>query len=210
MQVETYEINETTSDGQTDALDAEAVALIEKMGLAGQRRLVSSDGAKVAVMPYQAMTAEELAVYDLLFPTHDNLGEYSAGPIPMRVLQVAALATEREWFARMEVWHKRTGSAKDDPVLIGVTVQRVPFGAGSAGHWTRESRYLLARWGDALKPYRELLVDAAAIARSRIKSAIVKVRTEIEAAAAIADLVTDSVAVQWSGPNIHGCEPPRE
>lgn len=191
MQVETFEINETTSDGATDKLDGEAVALIERLGLTGQRALVSRAGDRVAVMPYQAMTEEEVAVYSALFPSMTPIGDYAAGPIPTRALQVAALAIEQRWFKRLEVWHKRTGAAKEDPLLVGVKVD-------PAHEFIVRERFLLARWGDALRPYAELVKEAAASARERLRCAVAKARAEIDAGAAMLDHLSDHDAIRWS------------
>ncbi len=205
MQVETYEVNEVTSDGEVDKLDDAAVALITKMGLRGQERLVGAkDDGQVAVLPYQEMTAEEVAVYEALFPQKDDLSDYAAGPLPLRVLQVAAFAKDRGWFNRLQVWHKRAGSAKEDPVLVGVI--------GHPQHPTLDrQKFLLARWGDALKPYRDLLAEAAASARASLRGAIAKTHADLNGVLAVVDSIPDGAAVRWvsSPPRLWNEEPPR-
>lgn len=206
MQVETFEINEVISDGSVDKLDEQSVALIAKLGLAGQSSLVSrTEAGAVSVMPYQAMTNEEVAVYRELFPTHDAIVGYSAGPIPLRALQVAALATEMGWFTSIEVWHKRAGSAKEDPIMVGIV--------GGAHAWTVKNRFLLARWGDALRPYGDLVAEAAKICRAKLQSAVVRCQARLDIAAAQIHVVTDSVAIAWgheSTPILANENPPSE
>lgn len=206
MQVETFEINEVASDGTTDHLDEQSVALIGKLELVGQSRLIrkSEDGA-ASVMPYQAMTAEEVAVYEILFPARDLISRYDAGPIPLRALQVAALAVELHWFSRLEVWHKRVGSAKEDPILVGIV--------GGPNSWDIGSRFLLARWGDALRPYGELVAEAAVICRAKLHTAVASCRSRLDLAAAMIASSDNSTLVAWAhrnGPMIGGDTPPSE
>lgn len=205
MNVETYEINEANSAGETDALDHEAVAMIERLGLNGQRTLISkAEGAAGAtVLPYQEMTAEELAVYGIIFPQHDDVAMYAAGPIPLRVLQVVALAVERQWFTRLEVWHKRAGSAKEDPILVGCKVD-------PQHTWMVRQHFLLARWGDALAPYAALLMQAAETARERLASAAHEAAAEIAQAIAVLPRVSDTAAIRWAAsslPSASGTKP---
>ncbi len=192
MQIETYEVNETTSDGATDALDAEAVALCQRLGLKGQERLVSKAAdVPESILPYQEMTAEELAVYEILFPEKDLVADYAAGPIPLRVLQVVAFAQERKWFDRIQVWHKRSGSAKEDPVLVGIIA--------NAQHRTLDrQRFMLARWGDALQPFAALVKQAAIIARAKILTGAEKARNDIATALATIPTLSDEQAIAWA------------
>lgn len=82
MLVETFELEEVAE--QPPELEAEAVALIEKLGLDGQQTRI----------PYRKMTEEETFVYGILCPMRTPLKKYKEGPIPLRVLQVAAHATD--------------------------------------------------------------------------------------------------------------------
>lgn len=152
MQIETYEIEEHTTEGR-DAfeVEAEAEALIESLGLDGQRALLrASEDPDVATktrIPYRRMTAEEDRVYATLYPEHVDVSAYDVAPIPLRVLQVVAHA--RPLFDRLEVWGPKTEDP--DPVLIGTITK---------GH--RTEKYLLARWGDALEPFADLYDRAEA------------------------------------------------
>lgn len=196
MQVETYESNEQVvgADGavEADKLDAESIALIEKLGLEGQRELISkpTDTGTQEMMPYNEMTMQEASVYELLFPIKTRLAEYKSSAIPMRVLQVAALATERDWFIKLEVWHKRTGSIKEDPLLVGIKKNKTGWGI--------DQRFLLARWGDALKPFSTLAPEAAAIARAKLKTAVATATRELQNIATALEIVSDSQACRWA------------
>lgn len=91
MQVETYEVTELDATGELEC-EADAVALIEELGLAGQQELITGRGKTKQRMPYRKMTAEEFRVYNTIFGQKVNIRTYSDEPIPLRVLQVAAHA----------------------------------------------------------------------------------------------------------------------
>ena len=97
MEIETYEIEETVGEtaGTTPEVEAEALELIEKLGLEGQRGLVvEKEDGEACRIPYPIMDDRERAVYGELYPEHQALASYKAGIIPLRVLQVAAHAEQ--------------------------------------------------------------------------------------------------------------------
>lgn len=154
MEVQTFEvISHDPSRGDNALADEltspEAVELIAQLGLDGQNALLEArdQDSPVTRNPYRLMTLQELHVYRELMPKETPIAAYRDGPIPLRVLQVAAHA--RESCGGLHVWHPEAGI--DDPVLVGkVTADR---GWGY-------SYYLLARWGEVLKPFDELLAKA--------------------------------------------------
>ncbi len=91
MLVETFEAIETDAGGEVEC-DAEAIALIEELGLEGQRKLINKTGDAPARNPYRKMSIQERFAFRALMPKHVALDKYSDGPIPLRVLQVAAHA----------------------------------------------------------------------------------------------------------------------
>jgi hypothetical protein len=153
MQIETYEIEEATS-GTTKETDAQSIELIEKLGLEGQKKLISpSTGER---LQYPEMTTAEHNVYKAVFPVHTNIKAYEGGIIPVRVLQVAAHAAD--FCYDVQVWHK--GNPRLDPLLVG----RI----GPSEYQIRKV-LRLARWGDALVDYSELVKEAREIIRRRIE-----------------------------------------
>lgn len=163
MQVETYEIEEYAADANPEQ-DAKALELIAKLGLKGQEELVrkTDDGGKR--LQYPEMTAQEIAVYGAIFPVRTKLSDYSHGIIPVRVLQVAAHAVE--FCDGLQVWHKK--HRDPDPLLVGYKGQ----------DWSPRKLIRLARWGDALKDFSELVKEARVI---------IKAKLEIDLRAKIAD-----------------------
>lgn len=196
MQVETYEQTEVTSEGVQEN-DAECVKLIEQLGLNGQRLLILNDSGGPVIMPYRKVTAEEHLVYGLLFPSTTTVEEYALGPIPLRVLQVIAHA--RDLFAHLLVWHPQ--DVRKDPVLVGLQSQH-PYPTSTH---KREESFLLARWGEALRPFSDLKKDAVVIARQRVRQSIMTIKAEIDRDFAIIDSLSDNTALRTaaSPPSYH-------
>jgi hypothetical protein len=180
MNVETYEvisIDEQHGSVINEQVSEEALALIETLGLQGQRSLIETrtlDGEEVQTRnPYRLMTGEEQAIFGTLMPNRVKLADYRDGPIPLRALQVAAHAKALDCFDDIEVWCPQPG--RDDPILVGVTK------ATAENRWRGELR-LLARWGDeVLLSLDELRDKAKPIIASRLRAAIAKARGSITA-----------------------------
>lgn len=154
MQIETYEIEEETSGTQSET-DEQSIALIEKLGLDGQKKLISTDGK--SRLQYPEMTQQEHNVYKAVFPVHTDLKKYEGCIIPIRVLQVAAHA--QEFCFDVQVWHKR--NPRLDPLLVG----RI-----GSGPYNIQKLLKLARWGDALLDFSELIKEARMAIRTRIEA----------------------------------------
>lgn len=158
MEIETYEVTEMTT-GQCEEIGQDAIDLIAQLGLKGQEKLVRAREAggdtTQAVCPYRRMTAEELRVYGALMTRHQKMEEYSDGPIPLRILQVAAHA--KSWYKRLEVWCPEPGVLNSDPVLVGIQAGR---------HEWMDEPCLLARWGSELEPFEGLKEKAARMLRA--------------------------------------------
>jgi hypothetical protein len=199
MQVETYEALEVDCEGNVES-DSEAVALIEKLGLAGQQKLIrrteSGGGTIVSRNPYRKLTAEESFVYRELCPEQCKVAEYDAGPIPLRVLQVAAHAADH--FKELQVW-AATSVAIKDPVLVGVKTERV---AGRS--WDDTVTFILARWGDVLEPFDKLLEKASASFRARHAGTCNTIIAKARAAAAEIEACPVSELFTKSMPTFYG------
>lgn len=153
MEVETYEVLtlDVAPDGSlvNEVVSEEALALIETLGLEGQRALVQVadvEGETVETrIPYRQTTAEEKSIFAALFPIKTPIEKYKGDAIPLRVLQVAAHA--RACGMALYVLHPATDIRLNDPVLVGEV--KVPSAA--ANGFTGLEQYLLARWGDAVE-----------------------------------------------------------
>lgn len=166
MLVETYECEETATE--TPELTDDAIRLIEQMGLKGQASLIKKPDEGDAVRcPYRRITTEESTVFGLLCESKTGLENYSSGPIPLRVLQVAAHVRSMELpeLGYMEVWYPAEADRKD-PVLVARQGQY-------SGH-----NYLLARWGEVLDEMPALRKKATEIYRENLKEAVNEIMTK--------------------------------
>lgn len=167
MKIKTYKI-EPLSQTEIQALahDGEAAMLIEQLGLEGQKNVTSKTGTP---FPYRVMTEEEQKVYTFHCPIHTKLEEYSSDFIPLRVLQVAAHAKALDVCNKgLWVWHPK--EARLDPVLVGK--------ASIPGQQRDEKLYLLARWGQVWKEFKQLLAEAKTGWIAKRKAAIKKADAE--------------------------------
>jgi len=171
VQVETYEVTElvATDAGVEPESDAEALELIERLGLEGQQsyRADSTDGT-VTRIPYRKMTLTERRVFEVLLPQHVELAKYDAGPIPLRVLQVAAHAVEIWDGEHVKVWHP-TETRYDDPILVATGEKA-------------DDLFLLARWGEVLAPFDAMLVQAREALLIQWRQKIAKKEAEVRTA----------------------------
>lgn len=175
MEIETFEIEEKVG-GTTPELEAEAIGMIEKLGLKGQQKLVTPtpDGERERIQ-YPVMTQLEVAVYEAIFPEKTLVEDYEAGIIPVRIMQVIAHA--REQFDKVYIWHKKVSDP--DPILVALKKD------------TKESWiircFLLARWGDALMQFGELEKEARVLLEREY-------RAKFEKSISVAKIKLDSLS----------------
>lgn len=173
MQVETYEIEDASSEASAMANDHEALELINKLGLTGQQRIMNPE--TVTRVPYRVAEKEELIVYRTLNPEHCKLEAYSLDAIPTRVLQVAAHAKELNYFKDLIVYYPKAGRI-DDPVLVGVWEGKL-----DGRTWDSQLYYILARWGKTLLPYEQCRIKAIEVLRRQGKDKYRKAAVELDA-----------------------------
>ena len=171
--VETFECSETASE-PIEATE-EAVRLMEEMGLAGQMELVrpKCESRPAARSPYRQITEEERFVYETLCPQKVELERYAAGPIPLRVLQIASHVKSLGICKKLQVWDHSLEVVKD-PVLVGLV--------GGSYEWEVKSRLILARWGDVLETFSTLRKQALAMRRERLTDQARNIMAQIAAA----------------------------
>lgn len=168
MLVETYEVEEIKGEAGVMAADSESIEIIEKLELEGQKSLVDTKTA--TRMPYRELTLQEKNIFQILCPHRVKLEEYSRGPIPLRVLQVASHAKELGMF-KGGLWVLCPTSTADlDPVLVG----------SKNGDPYTPLDCLLARWGDTLEPLDVLAEKAQKIWVVMAAQAVRKVKRDVE------------------------------
>jgi hypothetical protein len=197
MLVETFEVTETYSDGSVEC-EAEALELIEKLGLVGQKKLVTRGGDDAETrIPYRKMKSDEALIYKAICPETSKLASFSDSAIPVRVLQVAAHAVCL--FDEVLVWHAKNADVKD-PVLVGRNAATAERG------WTEEL-YILARWGEELLPLDELAVIGGKIIKASRLAALRGLVAKAQAAIAACEATSDAHAVSLDrNPHAYGID----
>jgi hypothetical protein len=147
MKVETYEIEEPKAEPQ---IEAEAIQLIEKMGLSGQRSLVVDTGTAEKRLPYREASKSERVIFEAIFPKCENVETYALGVIPVRALQV--LAHGKELFDKVNVRYSESGS---ETMIVGVN------GPSYSEKW-----FPLARWGGSLRTSENFRAEAREIIKA--------------------------------------------
>lgn len=151
MKVETYEIEEPKAEPQ---LEAEAIDLIEKLGLEGQKSLVVDTGETERRIPYREVTASEKVIFESVFSKTEDVKKYSEGIIPVRILQV--ISHGKDLFERVDVRSGESGA-----LLIGVN-----------GRYSNEKWFPLARWGVELPSMAKLREDARRVIKNNFEKSL--------------------------------------
>jgi hypothetical protein len=195
MLVETFEQKEVTTAGPE--CDEKQVALIRELGLVKQEALiVKSAEGKEQVCPFREITLHEKRIYEGILESKCLVEDYTAGPIPVRVLEVLKEAKQCPQFIRYQVWYETTGENKD-PVLVAHT---------GVNDWTSNKIYLLARWGEVLRPIDEMARLAGQIKKEKV---IASLRTIISKAKAYLEVAPDQPPEHFVGksaPSAHYLE----
>ena len=125
--------------------------LVEATGLKGQQSLKQEDKSPI---PFPFMNEGMKRVYNTLCPDTETAEKYNKTTIPVRVLSVIALCKQEGYFDELQIW---SDNATPDPIVVGI--KKDPD-----SDW-RKYLYLIARWGDELRSYPELVQ----IAKARFK-----------------------------------------
>ncbi len=172
MEVETFECQETAAE-PIEASE-EAIEIIRSMNLEGQAELITAPKAgRESRMPYRIITAEEDFVYRTLCPKQTALAKYKDGPVPLRVLQIAAHAHEIG-LGHLFVWHRASPAVKD-PVLVS---------RKNEYDWDTDNREtrILARWGDELETFAILFKRAVEAAKQKLIADAESLLSEVKVA----------------------------
>lgn len=172
MQVETFEIQEVAET--TIEHQGECLKLSEELGLDNQKAFYNpTEGLESRVFPYRKLTAQEKIVYKTLCPVEKDIELYREGPIPLRILQVAAYAKE---FAphqieggTLVIWCPENADIKD-PVLLW----KEKTGNYDFAYW------LLGRWGETLDNFKTLQNMARTMLVAEYKEKIDKIESEVK------------------------------
>lgn len=170
MQVETYECQETRTE--TPEQSAEALRLIEELGLEGQKPKQNEEQVTTVRNPYRLMRDDEQFVYTQLCPERTSVEKFSSEPIPLEVLKTLAYAKSLGCFAYFEVWSASSAIVKD-PVLVAYP-GKTSYGSPSG------PAHIIARWANELLPLEVLLPDALNKWYLARKQKLLEIKDEVE------------------------------
>lgn len=115
-------------------------------GLGLQKQLKKAGKVEKVGNPYMKLDPRTERIYEMLCPRKEVYTSYEASTLPLEVLQEIHRCKKNEWFPVIEVWYD---DKSPDPFLIGYDSKK-----GYA------NKFLIARWGDELLLF-EQLVDKA-------------------------------------------------
>lgn len=163
---------------EVEALD-EWKSIASELGLENQLNLTKG---KESPIPYPFMNECMTRVYSTLCPRKVNFKDYKVTPIPLEVLKQIAFSVRENHFSSIEIWYD---DKSPDPIVVGTSGYYYVYdknyshikgdnkkdlrfstekeakdfqesnGHYGAGH-ASEGQYLIARWGDELRPFSEL------------------------------------------------------
>lgn len=116
-------------------------AICKDLGL--DKQLQKSGKVEKVGNPYQKVDPRSQRVFEMLCPVKVGFKEYDAGTLPLDVLQEIQRCQQNEWFPKIEVWYD---DKSPDPFLIGY----------DSKEWSA-NKFLIARWGDELLPFEQLV-----------------------------------------------------
>lgn len=175
-----------------ETCEAEAIVLIESLGLEGQQELLvpterDSHGAR---LPYLKLTSEQQSVFQLLYPQETGMSVLSSPILPSPVQEIANHA--KEVFKELFVWERANNSSQDNLVLIGCNDTLM-----------HRDMFLLARWGNALEPYSSLKEKATSVFRRNRKNRLIEIVEQANALIETADNHPSNLCIGLSLPSFY-------
>jgi len=162
MQYEVFDVG-SKAFNLSDEEEQNMYQAIDELGLKGQRDLIKDQANKI--IPYPKMTTQEERVWKEFCPQRDKLEDFSNQVIPYEIIGVLSLIKTKKLFdinqnngkvkktGWIEVWSE--GTKVIDPIVVGVINTSTKYDWGWASG--NEDFYLIARWGQALKKYEEIV-----------------------------------------------------
>lgn len=182
--VETYEIEEAEWAG--DEMDKDAyLKLAEECGLEGQKQIFVKEGT----IPFQRLSENEKRVWEAYCPGRFKAKEYKETVIPMRVLGLIKVCTERQYFQRIEIWTEHENNP--DPIVIGIV---------GNNDYNTKAVYLIARWGQSLESWPLVVKSASekwmAASKAKLEKTVAEANMNL---AALGDLARRHFAGEYVG-----------
>lgn len=190
--VETFVIEETAELIYDNDKLQEWNDYIDKLGLKGQTTLVKPEKSPI---PFMFMKESMVRMFRTLCPRTTDIEDYDVTPIPVEILELCMLSKKEKYFSKIQIWYD---DSDPDPVCVGMTCQFYGYppnggsrtaymntrkevldiiGEGNTVYTANEKHYLIGKWADVKRGFKEL--KEMAIAR-RIEEQSIDFQTHIE------------------------------
>lgn len=140
---------------------------INALGLEGQQKL-TKNSPKDSASPYTFMNEQMKLVFTTLCPTKALVEKYDKSVIPIEVLSHIALCKQENYFKKLEIWYD---NKSPDPVVVGHLTDSYS-----------SPLHLIARWGDEIIPYEQLVEKAVRRYTESFKLSVMQTKSECESA----------------------------
>lgn len=147
---------------------------VKDLGLTGQLEL-TANSPKDSASPYTFMNQQMKIVFETICPTKMLVEKYNKTAIPIEVLSHIALCKQEGYFKKMEVWYD---DKNPDPVVVGYVTDS----------YSSSILHIIARWGDEVVPYEQLVEKAIKRYTEAYKLAVQETRNKCEEYLKTADL----------------------
>lgn len=180
---------------------------VSELGLVGQTKIQAKDKSPI---PFLHMKASMVEVFSQLCPRKVDIKAYDKTPIPVEILDLAALSVNEKYFNKIEIWYD---DKTPDPACIGITGKWIVYRknyshigefateaealalkdhAEYQNHYFEETtKYLIGRWADVKASFEELTAKAKklfiASKKSQIEAAIREEKRRLEEVESDAD-----------------------
>lgn len=198
--VETYIIEET----QELIYDNEKLdqwnKLVSELGLTGQTKIQAKDKSPI---PFLHMKQALVEVFGTLCPRRVDIKAYDKTPIPVEILDLAALSMKEKYFNKIEIWYD---DKTPDPACIGISGKWIVYRKNYShigeyateaealaqknlpeyyAHYFEETaKYLIGKWADVKQSFEELTAKAKklfiATRKSEIEEALIVEKRKLE------------------------------
>lgn len=168
-------------------------SICTELGL--QKQLSKSGKIEKVGNPYMKIDPRSERVYKMLCPAIVDYKKYEASTFPLEVLQEASRCEKNGWFKKMEVWYD---DKSPDPFLVGLEYE--------TNEWQAQ-KFLIARWGDELLPFEQLVSKAISRFTAGYKRALDRLIMDCELR--LKDVESDLLSFIDLGDNWNGFEFPK-
>lgn len=161
---------------------------VAELGLTGQTKIQAKDKSPI---PFLHMKSSLVNVFLQLCPRRVDIKDYDKTPIPVEILDLAALSAKERYFNKIEIWYD---DKTPDPACVGITGRWIVYRKNYShigefateaealalkdhaeyhNHYFEEvGKYLLGRWADVKQSFEELTAKAKKLFIASQKSTI--------------------------------------